>query len=144
MDFQDHISQEMAFQSPLSASASSSASAGPSWLSKAVLRRSDEGLGWNLSQKSGVGEEEFLDGEDNWEKAKCKADILGHPLYEQLLAAHVACLRIATPVDQLARIDSQLAQSQEVVAKYSVLGNGQVLDGKELDHFMVSFFFLLS
>ncbi|KAG8367521.1 hypothetical protein BUALT_Bualt16G0080500 [Buddleja alternifolia] len=74
----------------------------------------------------------------NWEREKCKADILSHPLYEQLLSAHVACLRIATPVDQLPRIDAQLAQSQQVVAKYSVLGHGQQpLDDKDLDHFMV-------
>ncbi|PIN08642.1 hypothetical protein CDL12_18770 [Handroanthus impetiginosus] len=53
----------------------------------------------------------------NWEREKCKADILNHPLYEQLLSAHVSCLRIATPVDQLPRIDAQLAQSQQVVAK---------------------------
>lgn len=82
----------------------------------------------------------------NWQNAKYKADILSHPLYVQLLSAHVACLRIATPVDQLPRIDAQLAQSQNVVAKYSALaprdqsliaddGNA---DSKELDQFMVS------
>jgi hypothetical protein len=51
----------------------------------------------------------------------------------------VACLRIATPVDQLPRIDAQLAQSQQVVAKYSALGShqGLVPDDKELDQFMV-------
>ena len=32
-----------------------------------------------------------------------------HPLYEQLLSAHVACLRVDTSVDQLPRIDAQLA-----------------------------------
>ncbi|KAF2310511.1 hypothetical protein GH714_013324 [Hevea brasiliensis] len=127
MAFQDHVSHEMAFQSPLSASASSSASAGPAWLSNAVLRLNDDGLGRSRSEKGGHnnnnngGEDELIDGSgaggDNWERAKCKAEILGHPLYEQLLAAHVACLRIATPVDQLARIDTQLAQSQQVVAK---------------------------
>lgn len=75
----------------------------------------------------------------NWQNAKFKAEVLGHPLYEQLLSAHVACLRIATPVDQLPRIDAQLAQSQNVVAKYSALGNGHNLvgDDKELDQFMV-------
>lgn len=75
----------------------------------------------------------------NWQNAKWKAEILTHPLYEQLLAAHVACLRIATPVDQLPRIDAQLAQSQNVVAKYSALANGQAMvgDDKELDQFMV-------
>lgn len=75
----------------------------------------------------------------NWQNAKFKAEILGHPLYEQLLSAHVACLRIATPVDQLPRIEAQLTQSQNVVAKYSALGNGHAMvgDDKELDQFMV-------
>ena len=83
-------------------------------------------------------ENQHQDNNSNWEKEKCKADILTHPLYEQLLSAHVSCLRIATPVDQLPRIDAQLAQSQQLVAKYSVLaGNGQPLDHKDLDHFMV-------
>lgn len=68
--------------------------------------------------------------------AEYKADILGHPLYDQLLSAHVSCLRIATPVDQLPRIDAQLQQSQRVLEKYSGLGNG-VVDEKELDQFMV-------
>lgn len=79
--------------------------------------------------------------EGTWQNARYKAEILAHPLYEQLLSAHVACLRIATPVDQLPRIDAQLAQSQHVVAKYSVLGAGQLMAGedKELDQFMVSF-----
>lgn len=85
----------------------------------------------------------------SWENARWKAEILSHPLYEQLLAAHVACLRIATPVDQLPRIDAQLAQSQNVVAKYSALGNGNnsqsamVGDDKELDQFMTHYVLLL-
>ncbi|KAL3840713.1 hypothetical protein ACJIZ3_025304 [Penstemon smallii] len=85
-------------------------------------------------------------GQNNWERDKCKADILSHPLYEQLLSAHVSCLRIATPVDQLPRIDAQLAQSPQVVAKYSVLGHaGQhPLDDKDLDHFMTNYVLLLS
>jgi hypothetical protein len=65
-----------------------------------------------------------------------KAEILGHPLYDQLLSAHVSCLRIATPVDQLPRIDAQLQQSQRVLQKYSSVGIGN-MDPKELDHFMV-------
>ncbi|XP_073001461.1 homeobox protein knotted-1-like 13 isoform X1 [Typha latifolia] len=79
------------------------------------------------------------------EKARYKAEILAHPLYEQLLSAHVACLRIATPVDQLPRIDAQLAQSQNIVAKYSVLnGGGQMIpDEKELDQFMTHYVLLL-
>ena len=80
--------------------------------------------------------------EEDWESVKCKVDIMKHPLYEQLLSTHVSCLKIATPVDQLPRIDAQLVQSQRVVSKYSLLGsnnsnhNGHVLDEKELDQFM--------
>lgn len=86
------------------------------------------------------------DGVMNWQNARYKAEILTHPLYEQLLSAHVACLRIATPVDQLPRIDAQLAQSQSVVAKYSALGHGtqpMVGDDKELDQFMTHYVLLL-
>ncbi|KAL0906264.1 hypothetical protein M5K25_024742 [Dendrobium thyrsiflorum] len=86
--------------------------------------------------------------EGTWQNARYKAEILGHPLCEQLLSAHVACLRIATPVDQLPRIDAQLWQLQQVVAKYSVLRaehGGQILacDDKELDHFMRYYALLL-
>lgn len=137
-----HIPQEMAFQLPPHQQLSSSPSSGPTWLSNAVLRRPDDVLvqtDRNEKHETNNSEEELIDSvrvNDNWERAKCKADILGHPLYEQLLAAHVACLRIATPVDQLARIDTQLAQSQDVVAKYSAVGATHV-DDKELDQFMV-------
>lgn len=76
--------------------------------------------------------------EGTWQNARYKAEILSRPLYEQLLSAHVACLRIATPVDQLPRIDAQLAQSQQVVSKYSALGGDQMMgDNRELDQFMV-------
>ncbi|WOK95066.1 homeobox protein knotted-1-like 13 isoform X1 [Canna indica] len=93
---------------------------------------------------SGAGGEAAA-GEGTWQNARYKSEILAHPLYEQLLSAHVACLRIATPVDQLPRIDAQLAQSQQVVSKYSVLGNsGQMLgDDKELDQFMTHYVLLL-
>ncbi|KAL8162003.1 hypothetical protein V2J09_013492 [Rumex salicifolius] len=82
----------------------------------------------------------------NWQNAKYKAEILSHPLYEQLLSAHVACLKIATPVDQLPRIDAQLAQSQNVVAKYSAMASSGapiVGDDKELDQFMTHYVLLL-
>ncbi|TYJ02206.1 hypothetical protein E1A91_A13G211900v1 [Gossypium mustelinum] len=86
------------------------------------------------------------DGVVNWQNARYKADILAHPLCEQLLSAHVACLRVATPVDQLPRIDAQLAQSQHVVAKYSSLSGGSqgvVADDKELDQFLTHYVLLL-
>ncbi|XP_047945882.1 homeobox protein knotted-1-like LET12 [Salvia hispanica] len=76
-----------------------------------------------------------------WEKERCKADILSHPLYEQLLSAHVACLRIATPVDQLHKIDAQLAESHQIAAKYSLL---PPLHHKDLDPFMTQYVLLLS
>ncbi|KAF6143699.1 hypothetical protein GIB67_021709 [Kingdonia uniflora] len=85
-------------------------------------------------------------GAGDWQSTRYKSEILAHPLYEQLLSAHVACLRIATPVDQLPRIDAQLAQSQQVVAKYSSLGHGNqplVSDEKELDRFMTHYVLLL-
>ncbi|XP_047332646.1 homeobox protein knotted-1-like LET12 [Impatiens glandulifera] len=100
----------------------------------------NEGNGAGSGAGTGTGEESNL-----WQTAKCKSDILEHPLYEQLLSAHVQCLRIATPVDQLPRIDAQLAQSQQVVAKYSVLGQGsQPLDDKDLNQFMTHYVLLLS
>ncbi|KAH9621356.1 hypothetical protein KSS87_005678 [Heliosperma pusillum] len=83
--------------------------------------------------------------------ARWKAEVLSHPLYEQLLSAHVACLKIATPVDQLPRIDAQLTQSQNVVAKYSGFSNAggggggvsSLADHKELDQFMTHYVLLL-
>ncbi|XP_039028415.1 homeobox protein knotted-1-like 3 isoform X1 [Hibiscus syriacus] len=86
------------------------------------------------------------DGVVNWQNERYKAEILAHPLCEQLLSAHVACLRVATPVDQLPRIDAQLAQSQHVVSKYSTLGGGAhglVADDKELDQFLTHYVLLL-
>ncbi|XP_078433386.1 homeobox protein knotted-1-like 13 isoform X2 [Wolffia australiana] len=86
------------------------------------------------------------EGDGAWQNAKYKSEILSHPLYEQLLSAHVACLRIATPVDQLPRIDAQLAQSQHVVSKYSVLGgtpSHMLGENKELDQFMTNYVLLL-
>lgn len=69
-----------------------------------------------------------------------KAEIATHPLYEQLLAAHVACLRVATPIDQLPLIDAQLAHSHHLLRSYvshhthSLSPN----DRQELDNFLVN------
>jgi hypothetical protein len=102
-----------------------------------------EGMVMGMGMGVGVVVESGGDGVMNWQNARYKAEILSHPLYEQLLSAHVACLRIATPVDQLPRIDAQLAQSQNVVSKYSPLGHGtqaMVGDDKDLDQFMVCYY----
>ncbi|XP_021887750.1 homeobox protein knotted-1-like 4 isoform X2 [Carica papaya] len=114
----------------------------------ADLKSNSDNMNNNNNNKSeGVVVESGGGGESvvNWQNARYKADILAHPLYEQLLSAHVACLRIATPVDQLPRIDAQLAQSQHVVAKYSALSAAQGLvgDDKELDQFMTHYVLLL-
>ncbi|URE45642.1 homeobox protein [Musa troglodytarum] len=98
--------------------------------------------GEGAMQGSGDGEAAEV-GEGTWRSARYKAEILAHPLYEQLLSAHVACLRIATPVDQLPRIDTQLAQTQHIVSKYSALGAQMLADDKELDQFMTQYVLLL-
>ena len=91
-------------------------------------------LGNGGSEGEVEGSRGGVEGEGTWQNARYKSEILSHPLYEQLLSAHVACLRIATPVDQLPRIDAQLAQSQQVVSKYPQILVGE---NKELDQFMV-------
>lgn len=81
-----------------------------------------------------------------WENARLKSDISTHPFYNQLLDSHVACLRMATPVDQLPRIDAQIAQASQVLTKYSVLGQNHLLVGEEkeeLDQFMTHYVLLL-
>ncbi|XP_038712620.1 homeobox protein knotted-1-like LET12 [Tripterygium wilfordii] len=155
MDCEDDVSNEMAYQQfndqnkdmqrlildhqhPLT-----TASAAASWLNSGNALRQQNFL---QESKNSANEdtEEFIGRfGDNWEGARCKADILGHPLCEQLLSAHVACLRIATPVDQLPRIDAQLEQSRDVTEKYSTVGNGQAIDEKDLDQFMTNYVLLL-
>ncbi|KAE8656622.1 Homeobox protein knotted-1-like 3 [Hibiscus syriacus] len=110
------------------------------------LERSNSELNNNNKSQGFAVEGGGGEGTSNWQNARYKAKILAHPLYEQLLSAHVACLRTATPVDQLPRIDAQLATSQQVVAKYSALDGGAqglVGDEKELDLFMTHYVLLL-
>ncbi|XP_049415469.1 homeobox protein knotted-1-like 3 isoform X2 [Solanum stenotomum] len=112
------------------------------WLSRSILQRNISDV--QASNDSELNKDEFGESEVvNWQNAGYKAEILAHPLFEQLLSAHVACLRIATPVDQLPRIDAQLAQSQQVVGKYSSLGHGNLADDKELDQFLTHYVLLL-
>ena len=163
-----HQQQQRLSGAVVDVSSGGGGSGAPTWLSNAILRQQSSNNNNNNSSSSVLhdGNDDVHAGSTNhrggggggdrnrtesgdcereerweWESAKHKGDIVTHPLYEQLLSAHVACLRIATPVDQLPKIDAQLEQSQRVVAKYSVLGNGAV-DQKELDQFMVSSVFL--
>ncbi|KAG5590463.1 hypothetical protein H5410_040977 [Solanum commersonii] len=112
------------------------------WLSRSILQSNISDV--QPSNDSDLNKDEFGESEVvNWQNAGYKAEILAHPLVEQLLSTHVACLRIATPVDQLPRIDAQLAQSQQVVGKYSGLGHGNLADDKELDQFLTHYVLLL-
>lgn len=83
------------------------------------------------------------------QSACLKARILAHPLYEQLLAAHVACLRVATPVDQYQIIDATLANSHHIATKVLASAEQQssfgasTHDKEELNQFMVSYILLL-
>ncbi|CAI9771759.1 unnamed protein product [Fraxinus pennsylvanica] len=75
-----------------------------------------------------------------------KAEIASHPLYEQLLSAHVACLRVATPIDQLPLIDSQLSQSQNLsrsYAQYNISQSLTIHQRQELDNFMTQYLLVL-
>jgi hypothetical protein len=74
-------------------------------------------------------------GVGGWEREK--AAIAAHPLYERLLEAHVACLRVATPVDQLPRIDAQIAARPPPMAAAAAAAGGAQSGGEELVLFMV-------
>ncbi|KAM7259072.1 hypothetical protein ACFE04_014813 [Oxalis oulophora] len=78
-----------------------------------------------------------VSGEQN---EQLKSEIVNHPICEQLLATHVACLRVATPVDQLPLIDAQLSQSHNIVRSYaSISQHGHSLtqlERHQLDNFL--------
>lgn len=75
-----------------------------------------------------------------------KAEIATHPLYEQLLSAHVACLRVATPIDQLPLIDAQLSQSHHILRSYAQNNTHSLSphERQDLDNFLVGIFSLIS
>lgn len=77
------------------------------------------------------------------DERRIKAEIAIHPLFEQLLAAHVGCLRVATPIDQLGLIDAQLAESHHLLRSFQS-HHYQILlsprDKQDLDYFLVSSF----
>ncbi|OIV94368.1 hypothetical protein TanjilG_25430 [Lupinus angustifolius] len=74
-----------------------------------------------------------------------KAEIVTHPLYEQLLAAHVACLRVATPIDQLPLIDAQLSQSHHLLRSYLSQQTHSLSphNRQDLDNFMAQYLIVL-
>ena len=73
------------------------------------------------------------------EKQLLKGEIAVHPLCEQLVAAHVGCLRVATPIDHLPLIDAQLAQSSGLLHSYAAHHSPFLSphDKHDLDSFLV-------
>jgi hypothetical protein len=87
----------------------------------------------------GLGGEMGVSGEHS---RQLKAEIATHPLYEQLLSAHVACLRVATPIDQLPLIEAQLQQSHHLLRSYASQRSHSISphERQELDSFLVRWF----
>ncbi|KAK4365300.1 hypothetical protein RND71_016658 [Anisodus tanguticus] len=80
--------------------------------------------------------------------SQLKGEIATHPLYEQLLSAHVACLRVATPIDQLPLIDAQLSQSHHLLRSYASSSQQQhhflsPHERQELDNFLAQYLLVL-
>ncbi|XP_074365025.1 homeobox protein knotted-1-like 7 isoform X2 [Apium graveolens] len=71
-----------------------------------------------------------------------REEIANHPLYEQVLAAHVSCLRVATPIDQLPNIDAQLNQSRHILQS-SLLQHITNNHPNEIDNFLAQYLLAL-
>lgn len=103
-------------------------------------------LGTSMSGSGGLGDfsSMVVSGEQSHQ---LKAEIAAHPLCEQLLSAHVACLRVATPIDQLPLIDAQLSHTHHLLRSYAQTTNTHSLSPhqrQELDNFLVGFHAILS
>ncbi|KAK2426027.1 Homeobox protein HD-1 [Trifolium repens] len=85
------------------------------------------------------------DGSGGGDNRQLKAEIATHPLYEQLLSAHVACLRVATPIDQLPLIDAQLSQSHHLLRSYISQQTHSLSphDRQQLDNFLAQYLIVL-
>nr|ABO33481.1 class II KNOX homeobox transcription factor [Medicago truncatula] len=94
-----------------------------------------------MMQGSGGG----YGGDGGGENRQLKAEIATHPLYEQLLSAHVACLRVATPIDQLPLIDAQLSQSHHLLRSYISQQTHSLSphDRQQLDNFLAQYLIVL-
>ncbi|XP_057977806.1 homeobox protein HD1 [Malania oleifera] len=86
-------------------------------------------------------------GGEEQQQRQLKAEIATHPLYEQLFAAHVACLRVATPIDQLPLIDAQLSHSHHLLRSYASHHHHHTSlsphDRQDLDNFMSQYLLVL-
>ncbi|PUZ43103.1 hypothetical protein GQ55_9G635400 [Panicum hallii var. hallii] len=79
------------------------------------------------------------------ERQLLKGEIAVHPLCEQLVTAHVGCLRVATPIDHLPLIDAQLAQSSGLLHSYAAHHRPFLSphDKHDLDSFLAQYLMLL-
>ncbi|KAK7820799.1 homeobox protein knotted-1-like 7 [Quercus suber] len=102
----------------------------------------------NLGMMGGGGSSGGLSGEvaiSGDHLRQLKTEIATHPLYEQLLNAHVSCLRVATPIDQLPLIDAQLAQSHHLLRSYASQHSHSLPphERQELDNFLAQYLLVL-
>jgi hypothetical protein len=79
------------------------------------------------------------------ERQLIKGEIAVHPLCEQLVSAHVGCLRVATPIDHLPLIDAQLSQSSGLLHSYAAHHRAFLSphDKHDLDSFLAQYLMLL-
>ncbi|RWR89440.1 homeobox protein HD1-like protein [Cinnamomum micranthum f. kanehirae] len=79
------------------------------------------------------------------EQRQMKTEIASHPLCEQLLAAHVGCLRVATPIDHLPLIDAQLSQSHHLIRSYQSQHHLLLSphDKQDIDNFLSQYLLVL-
>ncbi|MCE3050948.1 Homeobox protein HD-1 [Datura stramonium] len=107
----------------------------------------EQGLGLMGSSTTGLGDISSMvisDDHHHHHHRQLKCEIATHPLYEQLLSAHVACLRVATPIDQLPLIDAQLSQSHHLLRSYASSHHSlSPHERQELDNFLAQYLLVL-
>ncbi|CAN4077835.1 unnamed protein product [Withania somnifera] len=103
-------------------------------------------MGSSNTDMGGGGISSMVISDDQQQHRQLKGEIATHPLYEQLLSAHVACLRVATPIDQLPLIDAQLSQSHHLLRSYASSQQHHLLsphERQELDNFLAQYLLVL-
>ncbi|MCO5582576.1 hypothetical protein L7F22_036474 [Adiantum nelumboides] len=110
-----------------------------------ITSKNDPGPLSNLLGKAAAHEQNVVSA------STLRAQVVAHPLFEHLLAAHFACLRVGSPPQQWlgaggAEAWLSLMSKQQLEAKYLLLaGNAPHIDHEKehLDHFMLSLILLL-
>ncbi|GER40541.1 homeobox protein knotted-1 [Striga asiatica] len=104
----------------------------------------EQGTGLNADY-GGLGGQVIGDHVFSGEHHQLKAEMATHPLIEQLLSAHVACLRVATPIDQLPLIDAQLSHSHHLLRLYAQNKTHSISQqqSQQLDSFLAQYLLVL-